>query len=182
MIEMFGLNLGTPLQGGILAALLGMLGLALRAFVVGMPERGRVANERKTIELAEMDKLLADYAEQIKAFRKEVHGYRNDLQVVQGELVVSDKTSSQRINYIHDLLFVIELLITDLELLAPKSTSVKQAKAIVKRLGAGDPAKSEALNTAETAVRDAQQTVRSAKHTVAEINVDEAKKPTENGK
>ncbi len=177
MPEVTGLPLGTVPQWGAFASLLAILAGCVTVFIRGMPERGRVANERKTIDMAEMDKILADYAEQVKAFRIEVQGLRNDLHGAVAELLASDKISDQRSNWINDMMFIIELLIAELERLDPKSLIVKQAKGMLKRISdqGKDPKKSEALNIAETAVRDAHQTVRSTEHAVTEINVQEAK-------
>ncbi len=180
MLEIGGFQLGTIFQG-IAIALITALGIWIKY----APERGRVANERKTIDMAEMDKILADYAEQVKSFRSEVHGLRNELHTAVTELLASDKISDQRSNWINDMMFIIELLVAELDRIDPKSLIVKQAKGMLRRISeqGKDPKKSEALNIAETAVRDAHQTVRSAEHTVVEINADEAKAVKEgNGK
>lgn len=169
---------GTTAQWAQFAALLAIIMGGIRVWIKGLPERGRVANERKVIEISETDRLIASYEVTVKAFRAEVHGYRNDLQAVQGELLASDKVSSQRHNWINDMMFIIELLITELERLDPKSPTVKQAKAMLKRMGGGsgdDAAKSEAMNVAETAARDARQTVRSTELAVEVVAAKEAK-------
>ncbi len=140
------------------------------------PDRKRADNERKALDATEMERILADYADQIKAFRLEVHGYRNEVQAVRGELLASEKVSSQRSDWIQDMMFVIELLISELERIDPQSLIVKQAKAMLKRMGDVDPAKSDALNTAEHAVRDAKQTVKSATAAVAEVKQSEGSK------
>ncbi len=170
------LQLGTIFQGATFFTVLAAGLIALRYWIQGHPERSRVKNERKTIDMGEMDKRLADYADQVKDFRKEVHGLRNELQTALAEQLTSDKLSDQRSNWINDMLFIIELLIAELDRLDPKSPTVKQAKMMLKRIKAQgtDPLKTEAMNTAETAVRDAKQTVRSAEHTVVEITADEA--------
>lgn len=171
MLQWTGLAPGTLPQWGALVAIIA--GVLIWWIKTG-PERGRVANERKQIDITEMDKVLADYAKQIAEFRKEVHGYKNEVQAVRGELWASERLSSQRNNWNSDMVFIIELLISELERLDPKSAIVKQAKAMIKRMGVDDPNKSDALNTAETAVRDAKQTVRSTEHAVDEINATEA--------
>ncbi len=177
MLEIEGFQLGTVFQGATFAAIITAILTALGIWIKYAPERGRVANERKTIDMAEMDKILADYAEQVKAFRIEVHTLRNELHGAVAELLASDKISDQRSNWINDMMFIIELLIAELERIDPKSLIIKQARAMLKRISdqGKDPKKSEALNIAETAVRDAHQTVRSTEHAVTEINVQEAK-------
>lgn len=175
MLTLFGFPLGTVFQGGTFAVLLMILGTVAARYVQGMPDRQRAGNESKALNIGEMETILADYAEQIKTFRAEVHGYRNELQAVRGELLASDKISSQRSDRINNMVFIIELLISELERLDPSSVIVKQAKAMLRHMAGGDPKKSEALNVAETAVADAKQTVRSAENTVVEISVNEAK-------
>ncbi len=164
------------------AATFAMLAGIIIWWIRGMPERGRVKNERKSIDMAEMDKLLADYGEQIKAARQAIHDLRNELHVALGALSASDRVSDQRHNWIGDMLFIIELLISELERLDPKSMIVKQAKAMLKRIkGDGtDNTKSEVRNATETAARDARQSARSAEHAVVEVvaneNAKDAKK------
>ncbi len=171
-----GMQLATIFEGATFATVLVVGLMALRYWIQGSPERARVRNERKSIDMIDMDKRLADYADQVKDFRNEVHGLRNDLQLALAELLTSDKLSDQRSNWINDMLFIIELLIAELERLDPKSAIVKQAKMMLRRIKeqGNDPSKTEAMNIAETAVRDAKQTVRSAEHTVIEISADEA--------
>ncbi len=170
------MQLNTILNGATLFTVLVAGLMTTRYWIQGSPERSRVRNERKTIDMVDMDKRLADYADQVKDFRKEVHGLRNELQTALAEQLTSDKLSDQRSNWINDMLFIIELLIAELERLDPKSAIVKQAKMMLKRIKdqGTDPSKTEAMNIAETAVRDAKQTVRSAEHTVVEISADEA--------
>ena len=165
--------LGTIPQWGTLFAILGG---ALIWWIKTAAERGRVTNERLALTTTAEANLRDEYAVQLRDFRDEVRKYRNELQAVQGELMVSDRLSSQRSGWNTDMMFIIELLVSELERLDPTSKAVKQAKAMLKRMaGEGnDPAKSDALNTAETAVVDAKQALRSTQHTVLEINADEA--------
>ncbi len=170
------MQLATIFEGATAATVIFAAFMALRYWIQGSPDRSRVANETKVLDMAAMDKRLSDYAQQVRDFREEVHGLRNDLQTALAEGVISDKLSDQRSNWINDMMFIIELLISELERIDSKSMIVKQARSMLKRIkGQGtDPLKSESLNNAETAVRDAKQTVRSAEHTVVEINADEA--------
>ncbi len=150
---------------------------ALGLWIKHGPDRGRVANERKAIDLGEMEKVIAGYTTQLKEFRDEVHALRNELHAVKGELLASDRVGDQRSNWISDMMYIIELLIAELEKIDPLSPTVKQAKAMLKRMGAkgSDGSKSEALEAAETSARDARQSARSAEHTVDEIELNEAK-------
>ncbi len=168
---------GSFVDWGIFASLLTIVMGGITVWIKGMPDRGRVQNERKVIDLGEMAQVIANYEVTVKGFRDEVHGLRNELQAVRGELLASDKVGDQRHNWISDLMFIIDLLISEVERLDPKSATVKQARAMLKRMGgtSDDAAKSDAMNIAEAAARDARQTVRSTEHAVEEIGAKEAK-------
>lgn len=169
---------GSFLSWGTFLSLVTIIVGAITVWIKGYPDRGRVANERMVIESSEMEKVIANYEITVKGFRDEVHGLRNELQIVRGELFASDKVGDQRNNWINDMMFIIELLISEVERLDPKSPTIKQARAMLHRMGGNsskDADKSEAMNTAETAARDARQTVRSTEHAVEEIAAKEAK-------
>ncbi len=169
-------QLSTLFDGATFATVLVVAFMALRSWIQGLSDRGRVRNETKVLDMAEMDKRLADYDQQVKDFREEVHGLRQDLQKALAEQLTSDKLSDQRSNWINDMMFIIELLISELERIDSKSQIVKQARTMLKRIKeqGTDPSKSEVHNAAEIAARDARQSARSAEHTVIEIAADEA--------
>lgn len=171
MIELFGFPLGTIFQGGTLAAALAMLAIVGRAWIIGVPERMRVANEGKITAAAEL-------AERYKAWRVEVHGLKNDLMVVAGKqeecnkaLAEAHAVNRHNESQMSTMLFLIRLLIRELERLAPDSIIVQQAKITLEQLGhtPPDPGKSDALNVAEGAVRDAKQTLASTRETREEV-------------
>ena len=180
MLELFGLPVGTALQGGTFLTAIVALGIW---WIRGAPDRHRAKNETKLIDASEMEKVLADYATQVKAFRVEVHALRNELQALQGELRASDKVSQQRNERISTMELIIELLITELERLDPNSVIVRQAKMMMRRISGGfqDPTKSHEMNSAEAAVADAKQTVSSAERTVVEIEANEAREAGHDG-
>lgn len=166
MIELFGLQLGTVFQGGTLLTLLLLLGVW---WVRGIPDRGRVKNEGKVIDNAEAEKIRTDYAAQIKDFRAEVHGYRNELAAIAARLTASESVSRQRSDRINNMMFIIRLLISELRRLDPTSIIVKQAEAMLQQMEPETSRTNDALSVAEGAVADAEQTVVSATATVDEI-------------
>lgn len=171
MIELFGFPLSTIFQGGTLVAMLTLLAIVGRAWIVGIPERLRVANEGKITAASEL-------SERYKAWRVEVHGLKNDLMVVAKRQADCDKAlaeahSVNRHNEVQmrTMLFLIRLLIKELERLAPDSPIIAQAKITLEQFGhfIPDPNKSDVLNTAEAAVEDARQTLSSTKDTCEEV-------------
>lgn len=165
MIEAFGFPLGTVFQGGTLVAMLTLLAIVGRAWIVGIPERLRVANEGRVTAAAEL-------AERYKAWRVEVHGLKNDLGVVAAKQVACDKAlveahSVNRHNQsqMSTMLFLIRLLIRELERLAPDSVIVQQAKITLEQLGHEpfSPDKSTAVLAAEHTVEVAKVAVKEVK-------------------
>lgn len=62
---MFGLQLGTLFQGGTFAAMLAMLAIVARAYIMGMPEREKVASDREANLLHERAEEMASMRERI---------------------------------------------------------------------------------------------------------------------
>jgi hypothetical protein len=139
MITFLGAQMGTVFQGGTLLA---VLGLALVWWIRGAPERARAKNEARKIEADEHTLIRTDYVQQIKDWRVEVHALRNELHALEGEQRKSSKdiaaaTSLIR-NYEDDrrtMLFLIRLLISELERLDPNSIIVRQAKETLEQMG-----------------------------------------------
>lgn len=165
MLELFGMQLGTVFQGGTMAAMLALLAIVGRAWIIGIPERLRIANEGKASAGDEL-------AERYKSWRVEVHEMRNSLMVVASKQADCDRAlaeahSVNRHNQvqINTMLFLIRLLIRELERLAPDSLIVQQAKATLEQLGHEpfDPQKSTALSAAEHTVRAAEVAVEEVK-------------------
>lgn len=165
MLEVFGLQLGTLFQGGTMAAMIALLAIVGRAWIIGIPDRLRIANEGKVSAAAEL-------AERYKAWRVEVHEMKNHLMVVAGKQADCDKAlaeahSVNRHNQvqINTMLFLIRLLIRELERLAPDSLIVQQAKATLEQLGHEpfDSGKSSARLAAEHTVKAAEIAVEEVK-------------------
>lgn len=164
MIELFGMQLGTVFQGGTMAAMFAVLAIVGRAWIVGIPERLRVANEGKVSAAAEL-------AERYKAWRVEVHDLRNDLQAVAGEQAKCNKALAEAHadnRLLHGekntMLFVIRQLIRELERTAPDSIILEQGKATLEQMGHGiDASKSTALAAAEHTVNAAKVVVEEVK-------------------
>lgn len=170
MIELFGMQLGTLFQGGTMAAMFAVLAIVGRAWIVGIPERLRVANEGKTIATTEL-------AERYSAWRVEVHGLKNELQAVAGEQARCNKALAEShtdnrllLSERGTMLFVIRQLIRDLERTAPDSIILEQAKATLEQLGHEGPDFSKSAPLAA-----AEHTVDAAKAAVEEV------KQSENG-
>lgn len=165
MIEAFGFPLGTVFQGGTLVAMLMLLGIVGRAWIVGIPERLRAANEGKVTATAEL-------AERYAAWRVEVHDLKNELAKVASKQADCDKAllEAHSINRHNEsqmstMLFLIRLLIRELERLVPDSIIVQQAKVTLEQLGHEpfSPDKSTALVAAEHTVEVAKVAVKEVK-------------------
>ena len=93
----------------------------------------------------------------------EVHGYRNDLQDITFRLAQSEAQSKRRGDKITMMVFVLRLVMAELRRIEPNNHVMGQAELLLGQImDDSDPNKSDALNTAEHAVADAKQTVRSA--------------------
>lgn len=159
--------------------LLGIIGSggALIWWIRGMPERARVKNEGIVIAAAEA-------ADRYKVWRLEVHELKQEVAKVSARQYLTDKQLSDALavnrhnkSQMATMLFLIKLLISELKRLDPKSAIVHQAEMTLVQMEHDhgmDPTKSDALNTAEVAVQDAKQTVRSAEATCEEVKKDEA--------
>lgn len=170
MIELFGMQLGTVFQGGTMAAMFMVLAIVGRAWIIGIPERLRAGNEAKLTASAEL-------AERYKAWRVEVHELKNSLMAVAGKQAECDKalTEAHAVNRHNEgqmstMLFLIRLLIRELERLAPESLIVQQAKSTLEQLGHDGPDYSKS-----TTLVAAEHTVEAAKVAVEEV------KQAENG-
>jgi hypothetical protein len=177
---LFGVPLNLILQGGILSTLLILVAGIITVWIKGMPERMRVALEHRAIAATEA-------AQRFKEWRNEVHALKNELAIVAAKQAGCDKALSEahainRANkgQTNTMLFIIRLLISELKRLDPQSIIVRQAEETLAHMQGSmiDPAKSQALNTAEGAVQDAKQTLASTQDTCAEVKRTEG----ENGK
>lgn len=65
MIELFGFPLGTIFQGGTLAAVLAMLAIVARAYIIGIPARKKVETDREA-------NLLHERAEEMVSMRERI--------------------------------------------------------------------------------------------------------------
>lgn len=159
MLTIFGYPLGTATQTGSFVVLLAIAAGLFTAWIKGMPERSRVANEGRQIDIQEAEQIRVDYAQQIKDFRSEVHGYRNDLAKMEARLSQSESTSRRRSDVIKDMMFIIRLLISELKRIEPHSIIVGQAEAMLARMGPTETSKTDALTAAEATEASAQETV-----------------------
>lgn len=77
MVELFGLELGTPFQGGIFAALVFIAGVLVRAYIVGIPDRVRAKNEVKADEV----RRLVDEVSRVSRAQRECEGREQTLRI-----------------------------------------------------------------------------------------------------
>ena len=158
-LELFGIPLGTPFQGGTLVVALLAAGLIVRTYILGMPDRGRVKNEAKVIADAEL-------ASRYKAWREEVHGLRNELAAAQGEIKHAADWRAENKAKLSQVLFILKLVTTELLRVRPDSEVVKQANDLLGQVTGEDESIASTLTVAA-----AKATVVAAKDTL-----DEAKK------
>lgn len=187
MRELFGLAIQPSVSTGNVITWTLIFAVAVMWWIRGIPDRTRARNEGRVIDHARDER-------QYREWRAEVHGYKNEVMGLRGELAASDKklaemerllahtlsTSSVRKEQMNSMMSLIELLIAELERIDEDSIIVPQAKVLLKQmrdaaartvepLKMGDPTKSDALNTAEGAVLDAKQTLASTKDTCEEV-------------
>jgi hypothetical protein len=155
-VEAFGLELGSVFQGGTFAAVLAMLAIVVRAYIIGIPERTRAENEGRQIDNAEV-------ALRFKEWRAEVHGMKNDLAVVTAKLHQSDAQRARNRDRFNMVLFVLQLVMTELRRLDPGSAVIKQAEVLLKEVCASEE---KDQPDAESAAR---ATVAAAEETLTEV-------------
>lgn len=167
MIELFGFPLGTLFQGGtLLTAIMIAVGLYIR----GMPDRARAKNEGRVND-------DADEAMKRRERREEIHAIKNELGKAVAQVAECNRIATAATTLNEQMLFLFELLLSELEHSDPASKIVQRARLMFNRISTDlkDPSKSDALNTAENAVQDARQTLVSTKETCEEV------KRSENG-
>ncbi len=162
---------GTVPQWATFAALLTIIMGAVTVYIRGIPARMLARNDGDKIKIDEAEKIRTDYSEQIKEFRLEVHGYRNELHVVSARLATSEATSMRRGDKLSMMAFVVRLVLDELRRLNPHNQVIEQAETLLDQLERPDPplsGKSPALGAAE-------HTVDAAKEAVREVRATEAK-------
>lgn len=176
MTEVLGLPVGNFPQWGAFLSLMGLLVGAVTVYIKGIPERTRARNEGAGQESNAETAIRKEYVDQIREFRKEVHGYRNDLQIIAIRLNTSESISRQRGDRIRNMLFIIRLLISELKRIDPTSIVVSQAEAMIEQMVRDNvdsieplPPESGALHAAKDAVADAKDTLASTEKTVARV-------------
>lgn len=152
-------------QWGAFGSLLGILGLALTAWVKGIPERLRVKNEREAQDTKAASEIRDEYALRYKETRLEVHALRNELQVVRTELSQSQAKSMRRGDKLNMVLFILRMVMDELSSKDQGNKVLAQAKTLLARVedephGQGN---SDALNAAENTVAAAQEAVHEVK-------------------
>lgn len=202
---MFGGFADVPIQWAILATVLAGFATAFfkfrpdqtRAITEGRLAEAQVIAAAKVAAAAAIaEAKLAedkDTTDRFREFRAEVHALKNEIMVLIAKQEKSDlkqaelekmlnhalSHSSMRQGQISMLTSLVELLVSEIERLDPDSIIMKQAKMMLKQIKEastpGDGWKSDALNNAETADHDAEQTRRSTKAAVDDVKASEAK-------
>lgn len=177
---------GTPFQGITAATVLALFALSFRSWLVNRPIMARAENERKIIDDADAARLRREFDDLNKQNRQDIHDLKDRLAGAIAAQHLSDKqlleaASVQRQDRadMNSMVFLIRLLISEIKRLDPDPNNkiIEQAEVVLAHMGRGsDPTKSDALNTAEHAVSDAKQTVRSATAACEEVKTSEAKK------
>ncbi len=139
MLSWIGLPPGTIPQWGAFLSLLGILMGAVTVYIRGIPERLRARNEADKIKIDAAEKIRTDYAAQIREFRAEVHGYRNDLQVITARLATSEATSRHRADKLRMMAFIVRLVLEELRSINPKNRVIGQAEDLLDELGKSEP-------------------------------------------
>lgn len=164
MIELFGFQLGTVFQGGTLAAMLAMLAIVARAYIIGIPDRRRAENEGRVIDNEEA-------AVRFKEFRVEVHALRNELAVVRAELHKAQNQSARRGDMLNMLRFILQMVIDELASKEPANKVLAQARSLLSRVE-DEPHRLDNSDTL-TAAEDAHDATG---ETVRQVKAEEAKK------
>ena len=149
-----GIDLSGLPEWGLFFTGLSILAGLITVYIRGIPDRRRV-------ELEEKSMTGQQYAAQIAEFRKEVHGYRNELHVVQRDLERAESKSRQRGDRIVALTIVIKLVMSELRRLDPQSLILTQAEDLLSQMIEED--------RPETAAEAARQTLEAAERTVAKV-------------
>ncbi len=139
------------------------------AYIKTTPERGRVGIEARRVA-AELtadieNKLRVDVNERFKEFRVEVHGLRNELQAVNGELRTAIKESGRREDKLNMLLFILSMVMDELHAKEPENSTLAQAITLLKRVEdtPHQPGASASMNKAEDAVEATNASLREIK-------------------
>ncbi len=165
---------GSFVDWGILASLLTIVMGGITVWIKGHPERGRVSIEARRVaaELASSieNKLRVDVNERFKEFRVEVHGLRNELHAVNGELRMAVKQSGRREDKLNMLLFILSMVMDELHAKEPENSTLAQAISLLKKVedSPHQPGNSASMNKAEDAVDATNASLR-------EVRASEAK-------
>lgn len=139
MLSSIGLLPGTVPQWGAFLSLLAILMGAVTVYIRGIPERLRARNEADKIKIDAAEKIRTDYANQIRDFRAEVHGYRNDLHVITARLATSEATSRHRADKLRMMAFIVRLVLEELRSINPNNKVIGQAEDLLDELGKSEP-------------------------------------------
>lgn len=142
MLELFGLDLGTPFQGGSFLALLAILGTIVKTYVMGAPARRVAETADKKIVIDEHTLIRAEYAEQIEGLREEARKSRAEFKEeldplkkqifeLSARLAVTENESRRRGDRINNLTFLVQIVMGELQDQVPNSPVLKHAQTLL---------------------------------------------------
>lgn len=163
MPEFLGLPFGTVFQAGTLAVAVASFFTAVGIWIRYGPDRKRAANEEKIIDNESI-------AARLKEFRVEVHGLRNELQAIQGQLHTAQNQSARRGDKLNMLLFILKMVMDELSARDPDNMVLRQARSLLARVEEEpEPqGRSNALKAAEETVEAARTAVNEVKRSESE--------------
>ena len=158
-------QLDTIFQGGTLVAVL----MAFGYWIKNRADMARAVNEGKVQDNQAASDIRDEYALRYKETRNEVHGLRNELTALQGELRKSDVQSIRRGDKLNMVLFILRMVMDELSAQDSKNKILAQARKLLDRVEdePHEPGQSNALAAAEETVEQAKETVREVKATEA---------------
>ena len=145
MLEMAGLSLGTPFQGGTLLTLLVILAGLGRQWIVGSPARQAADTADRKAVVDDHAMIRAEYLSQVESLRDELRQGRAEYQAdsearkaeviaLSARLAVTENESRRRGDRISQLTFLVQLMMTELEGEKPNSKLLKQAQALLLQI------------------------------------------------
>lgn len=161
MVEAFGVELGTPFQGGALVTLVAIFGVALRTYIIGMPERAKIVADREA-------NLLNERAEEMRGMRERLGAIEAKLEEKERSIEAERTMYRHRISNLgqafHALLMLLKKgvpvneAVEEIERLRAEQLDREVAEASMfraagLRLDIGDPEKGPQLHTPEGSVR-----------------------------
>lgn len=148
-----------------MVALIALVAGGITVYIKGIPARVRAYSEREAQDTKAATAIRDEYALRYKETRLEVHALRNELQAVRSELATSQTKSMRRSDKLNMVLFILRMVMDELQAKEPSNKVLKQAITLLSRVEdePHSPGSSEAVNAAEHTVEVAQEAVHAVK-------------------